>query len=391
MRQLTQAERYKLQILIDRGVNIALIEPTATGLHKSIMDATQPLREFFKSNSIHDYELQHQGPENKILIKSNIVTNEGIFGSKASLYRPKTKTGDPRIWFSGLSRYCSPNDIIGIAYFQGELWVFDLTSLDIDNLISTRNHIKDLVDSYQHDKGAIAFELLGKLKQIAAKGYIPATVDADTAVGRLLEKELNIPINSSKNPDYKGIEIKSFRAKRHNRKNLFTKVADWTISECKSSGAMLDAFGYHRDGVKKLYCTVNSQGFNSQGLMLRVDERKGILAEFSQDNHSKNMLAWRMELLNQTLLEKHAETFWVEADSRKIDGKEQLQFSYVEHTQGPIVTQFGILLNSGDITLDHLIKKDALSVNEKGPSFKLKHNSLALLFPPSQEYSLVNQ
>ena len=59
------------------------------------------------------------------------------------------------------------------------------------------------------------------LNKISAQGPIPALLQADTAIGRTLETLLGIDINSSKKPDYKGIELKSYRDKKGNRKNLF--------------------------------------------------------------------------------------------------------------------------------------------------------------------------
>jgi hypothetical protein len=87
---------------------------------------------------------------------------------------------------------------------------------------------------------------------------LPALLNADTAVGRTLEAALGIQINSSKKPDYKGIELKSFRNKRDNRKNLFAQVPDWELSKFKSSAEILDAFGYQRQQDFKLYCTVST-------------------------------------------------------------------------------------------------------------------------------------
>ena len=67
------------------------------------------------------------------------------------------------------------------------------------------------------------------------------------------------------------------------------------------------------------------------------------------------------------------------------------QYKQVEHTRKPIVSQFDILLEQGVITLDHLIKRNSKGkVDEKGPLFKIKPNSLDLLFPLSNIYSLLD-
>lgn len=389
MRQLSKDELRKLQTLTSRGIELALIEPTATGLSKSILDATQPVRKFLNDEGIHDYDLQGQGTENRVFVETMIVSDKGLNSSKASLYRPRTKRGDPRIWFYDLTSHCEPNDIIAFTYFDGKIWLFNLTKLNIDSHLSKPGPFSDLVCAYEKQENSISDELLGKMKAIASKGFIQGAVDADTAIGRLLETELGIEINSSKAPDYKGIEIKSFRSGRNNRKNLFAQVPNWDMSNYKSSKAMLDAFGYNRSGIKKLYCTVSSQNFNSQGLRLRVNDTAGIVAEFHKSNISEDALAWQLGTLMNRLQEKHKETFWVEAETVIENGKEFFRFSKIEHTKSPIINQFGVLITSGHITLDHLIKEKGASAVEKGPIFKLKHNALDMLFPPSELHDLL--
>jgi hypothetical protein len=90
------------------------------------------------------------------------------------------------------------------------------------------------------------------------------------------------------------------------------------------------------------------------------------------------------------LHEKHRETFWVEADSTIIGGREHFQYKFVEHTKKPISSQFDLLVDQGIITIDHLIKRNAVGkVVEKGPLFKIKPMGLDLLFPPSEKYNLI--
>ncbi len=43
---------------------------------------------------------------------------------------------------------------------------------------------------------------------------------------------------------------------------------------------------------------------------------------------------------------------------------------------------FELLIEQGEITLDHLIKKDSKGrVSEKGPLFKISTSALSMLFP----------
>ena len=391
MRKLTEAEQSKLKLLTKNQVSLTLIEPTETGLKKSIMDATGSVRSFLKENSIHDYEVQGQGPENKLQIRSTIYKDFSTINSNASLYRPKTKKGDPRIWFSGLTKVAKPNDIIALSFYSRAFHVFNLTQLDVESLLNSNlaNPLKELVSEINGKANEVAFELLSMLRNIASEGPIPSMVAADTSVGRTLETALGIDINSSKKPDYKGIELKSFRSNRTNRKNLFAQVPNWTLCKFKSSAEILDAFGYQREDDFKLYCTVSAITTNSQGLSLKLDSDIKQLIENSDKPEIGDFVVWTLDKLHGRLKEKHKETFWVEAESTYKDGKEHFQYSFVEHTKKPITSQFDILLDQGIITLDHLIKRNSKGkVVEKGPLFKIKPSGLDLLFPPSERYNL---
>ena len=392
MRQLTPIEIERIKLLTENSVELCLIEPTETGLVKSIMDATGTVRNYLKSKNIHDFDFQNQGPESKVQIRSKLIDIDKNINSIASLYRPNTKNGDPRIWFKGLGNYSKANDILGIIEFDGILYVLNITQIDLEKLLNSNIHnpLKELIEEINHISNEVAEELLILLNKIASQGPVPAMLKADTAIGRTLETLLGIDINSSKKPDYKGIELKSYRDKKGNRKNLFAQVPDWSLSKFKSSAEILNNFGYSRGEDFKLYCTVSALVSNSQGLTLKMDSKINQLLENSDQTNIGDFIAWNLETLHNRLLEKHNETFWIAADSIIIDNREHFQFKKVEHTRKPIVTQFDILLEQGIITLDHLIKrKPTGSVVEKGPIFKIKPNSLDLLFPPSQSYFLI--
>lgn len=392
MRKLTNTEQEKIKLLTKNQVALSLIEPTETGLKKSIMDATGSVRSYLKSEGIHDYELQKQGPDNKIIIPTVIHTGFKTIKSKASLYRPQTKNGDPRIWFYSLTKIADPNDIIAITYFNDSFQIFNLTKLDIKTLIdsSIQNPFQELINAINTTENEVALELLSMLRKIAGSGPIPSMVDADTSVGRTLETALGIDINSSKQPDYKGIELKSFRNSRTNRKNLFAQVPDWKLSKFKSSAEILDAFGYEREDDFKLYCTVSAITRNSQGLNMRIDSDIKQLIENSDKPEIGDFVVWTLDKLHNRLKSKHKETFWVEAESIRKDNREHFQYKLAEHTRKPITSQFDLLIEQGIITLDHLIKRNSKGkVVEKGPLFKIKPKGIELLFPPSETYSLV--
>lgn len=392
MRALSRSEIKNLETLTEYSVEVCLIEPTETGLKKSIMDATAQVRNYLKKCCLHDFEQQNQGQQSKIVAEGFIYTDSQIIYSKVSLYRPNTKKGDPRIWFSGLPKYAEANDILVLLCFNSQIHVLNITKFNLARIVSSpiRTPLKELIEEIYYQENSIADELLMLLRNLARKGAIRSEVAADTSVGRTLETALGIPINSSKTPDYKGIELKSFRSGRNNRKNLFTQVPNWKLSKFKGSEEILEAFGYERGSDFKLYCTVSAANFNSQRLSLKVEHDLAHLVEFTDIKSIGDFAVWELQKLHERLEEKHKETFWISAISTFEDGIEYFQYEKVSHTKKPILSQFDILLEQGGVTLDHLIKRTKTGgVNEKGPIFKIKPDALSLLFPPSQDYELI--
>lgn len=368
-------------------------------MEKSILDATAPVRNFLRERGLHDYDTQGQGAsENGIKLDAVLLTANLVIPSKASLYRPKTKMGDPRVWFTGLPGYADPDDMIAITAHEGRLLLVNITQVDVDHVLDVQRSgpLWEMLQEISAAAQSVAYELLAKLRKIAAAGLVPSVMAerADTAVGRTLETALGIAINSKREPDYKGIELKSYRRatspSRENRKTLFAQVPKWKISKFKSSREILDAFGYQRDADFKLYCTVSTQTKNSQGLYFKMDDKGGLLNECSSEAEIGAFASWVLKDLRASLVAKHNETFWVSAKVHEVGGHDHFEFKDVIHTRKPIPSQFDILLDQGEITMDHLIKRNAMGrVSEKGPLFKINAASLPLLFPPSQTYALV--
>ncbi len=113
----------KIKILTENSVEITLLELTQNGLQKSIMDATATIRTYLKEKNLHDYDIQQQGPNNKIQIESFLIEDNKLTSSVASLYRPLTKQGDQGYEFKGLPDYVKPNEILCLFEFE-KLYMF---------------------------------------------------------------------------------------------------------------------------------------------------------------------------------------------------------------------------------------------------------------------------
>lgn len=398
MRPFTAFEKRNMEYLVNRGIKFTQVQLTSTGLDKSIMDATVPMRTYFLENGVHDYDAQQQGPENKVLKQTIILTGTGALSTQTSLYRPVTKQGDPRLWVYKITQYTKPDDIhLIISANANLLYTINMTQIDIPRLCETdiHNPLKDVIDELSYKEMCVAEELLSLLRAYSGV-WIDTDLDADTAIGRKVETLLNIQMNSSRLPDYKGIELKSFRAQRPNiKKNLFCKVPDWDISHLKSGAAIVDKYGYLSDGIKSYRNTLTCAKPNSQQLRLNVNYPNNLL-EIEEDQYFgeefkkvADVAVWRLLTLHNCLLTKHHETFWIEADTRTgMAGQEQFRLTMVEHTKNPIVSQFDVLLEQSLITVDLLLGRPKDKKGGDAVSFKIKKNATGLLFPQSKIYVL---
>lgn len=392
MRLLQGIELANVSKLVESGIDYGLLEITATGLSKSILDATRPFREFLQAEGLHDYDIQGQGADAKVILPAFLVLGDGrLLESQTSLYRPNTKNGDPRVWFSNLREIADSGTALCVFAHENVLIVLNLGSVDLANLLSRDNDFSRRFGSIFSFRASTHLELLDAMRAISSKGWIKGIKSGSTAVGHLLETELGISANSSKNPDYKGIEIKASAAKAKDggRVNLFAKVPTWPISPLKSSSEILDNFGYARDADFKLYCTISAAAVNSQGLSFRFSEANQFLSEVSNNPEIPIVANWEESVLLRELANKHGETFWVKARSQSRPDGIYFKYESVTHTKDPVLSQFIPLVLSGDITMDHLIKRNAQGkCTEKGPLFKIQANKMSALFPEPAQYTL---
>lgn len=393
MRQLSELEKQNVAFLANQNIEFAFLLPTKTGLGKSIMDAISPLRAYLLHKKIHDYADQGQGQQFKVEKAATVATRSGVQNSTASLYRPNTKKGDPRIWFRGLKSQVNANEMLAIIAQENSLYALSLSSFNYQQREESDPTFKALLTEIRPSSTLdnIASELLKKIQLLYQNGFIPAECCGDTAIGRTLETALELQINSNPLPDYKGIEIKSKRKKSKTRKTLFAKVPDWDLSSLSSFKEFLAEYGYERDGLRRLNCTVNALKRNTQGLKLAIDYGPPeLLLENGIKNNlnQKGVLVWSLSNLQQKLAEKHKQTFWVSAETRIINGREEFRYNNIEYTRAPLTYQFSTLLSTGLMTVDHLIKAKGNHAYERGPLFKLNDDGYKLLFPSSINFDL---
>ena len=209
---------------------------------------------------------------------------------------------------------------------------------------------------------------------------------------------LGINRNNSKEPDYKGIELKTSRLTRNGkarsvtRTTLFTKVPDTGLTY----KGIIDAYGKVQTPRGKtvsrlqLYETLRCSRPNAYGLFLAIDANNDVLNLLYQENSvNKFVSAWYLTTLKKALQVKHHETFWIKAVSMPKDGIEYFRYDKVLHTKKPNASLLAPLLETDKVTIDLAAhyKPDG-KWKDHGVLFKMFPNDLPLLFGEPMEYNL---
>lgn len=384
---LSDREVANLKLLTQSLRDVGVLYVTDVAVAKAINDATSPLRTLFRDSGFHDYARQDQGPSAKVVKDCIVLQDHDALETKVSLYRPQTKTGDPRLHIYRPRR--SPGfvrawEVLALMVHEGALYVVNLSRSRACE--GSAPAVSDFLARASRQTNAVAEELLSRLRQLAAMGPLPAVATGDHAVGRTIEVALGLTPNSNAGPDYKGIELKgarSLRGKGRPKAQLFSQVPDWAMSPYKGVTQIWNRYGYLRDERRLLRCTVSLDTPNAQGLYLSLPKGARALHERGVLGGRDELVAvWPLDLLHRRLLEKHAETFWLRADAFRRDGMEYYSLIEVVHTRGPSAAMFDEQLASGTITVDHMMEpRTPTAAYEKGPSFKVRRSALELLFP----------
>ncbi len=421
-----ESKNHKFLAKIGRDYASIWISPTILG--KSIADATASMRMVLLDAGIHDYDQQQQGTEHRVLVPC-VLVGDRLIETKMSLYRPTTKTGDPRLWPYGLKGFCLPGDELALICLNKIAYILNLSKFDYEAIEAQENVASQGVaesgeelltqpvvtkNLFALQTSSISEELLKKLRSLYGvplrnpKQHV-GKKNHDTDVGMAIEAALGVPPNSAKKPDYKGIELKAWRKRsgKGNRHVLFTQVPNWELCEVRGIKEFADAYGYplrDKDKIQRmggatpnvLHCTVQADKPNPQGLVLKVDNKRDCAIEqYVGSAKARDVLVWEGEKLRSALKEKHPETFWIECKSI-IDsqGIECFMLIRAHYTRSPMLSRFLSLVESGCVTLDHMITysqtKNSVkwAVKERGPAWKIHDQNFDQLFPTVVTYEL---
>lgn len=368
------------KIIKRSGTEFVLIRLTDTMLKKSIVDASRPFRQLLLENSIVNYETLVPGRDKVIVRASMLTLREDEV--KVSLYRPKTKKGDPRFCVYGMRSLLRSGDMIFITVYKGKLVIIPL----VDRLFSE----EILTHYFKIETNPIKDELIELLRILKNKGPVKSVSPEKRNpkdVGDTLEREIGLLPNSNKIADFKGaIELKAKRKGFNTKDTLFSMVPDWKLSSINSSNEMILTYGYPSNkyqGYQDLFVTVNNKP-NNQGLYLIVDEEEGYLHQMYQHKSGKitGTCIWNLEELKKRFYSKHPETMWVVAEEIIIDNEIYFIFDSIEYTRAPVFSSFLLLISKGIVTYDWRgrVRLDGSGYKDKGHCFRVLPKNRNLLF-----------
>lgn len=364
--------------LVRLKVAFGTLNITRTGIVKSILDATKDFQSFLQIAKLHDFDGQLKGSEFKVQLPIRLIKESGdVVDSTISLYKSRTR-GDERTWINSLHEIVNPGDSLIVAHSGLALFAFSASNrAAIEKLPVSRDGPVPPPSIFEN--------LLEDLRRLADRGFILAPEAGSTSVGRLLESELGIPMNSSKNPDYHGIELKTAR-NLNGRSTMFAQVPDWAASRVKSSGDILRQFGYQTPEGRKLSCTLSVKSANSQKLFLHLERDERSLHARCNELDPIDVVMWPLELLEERFVQKHSHTVWIQANCQTDYDKEYVKFVSIERTTDPVVEEFGNMLRQGKISVDFLIRENG----DKGYLFKVGPAGREKLFRGSRKFLLTN-
>ncbi len=203
--------------------------------------------------------------------------------------------------------------------------------------------------------------LVARLAAITQLGYLPSLRRGDTGVGFTLESALGIAANSSRSPDFMGIEIKSSRSNKtaalrgvsSKRVTLFAKTPSWGPNE--SRRGLLDRHGYFdSDGRWSLYMSIYAGRPNPQGWRLVPQEERGRLAS---QRFERDEVWWPYSDLEAALTAKHKQSAFVTAHAVVRDGREHFWYDHVTMCQSPNIKNLLSIIAERDLSVDFAIHR----------------------------------
>lgn len=148
--EFSSQEQENIDFLKSKSIAFVTVRLSGNALRHSLFDATVPIRVFLKENSIHDFDAQGWGEENKVCVMSHILNFISDVESQTTFNRAATR-GDKRMWFgSAILKNVAEDEMLAIMAKNQELFIVNISRQNLYKcfLSSMGNPIKTFLRSY---------------------------------------------------------------------------------------------------------------------------------------------------------------------------------------------------------------------------------------------------
>lgn len=233
--------------------------------------------------------------------------------------------------------------------------------------------------------------LIQWVEQFKQGGYVRTLRSGDTGVGYTFESLIGIDANSSKEPDYEGIEIKCSRSRQIKEKRrtttgkqtLFTLIPNWGYLGNRRE--LVNQYGRidHERNRIGLYCTIKVVP-NSYDFHLEIDED---LQRVSVMEFGEEVVYYEFDRLREALENKHRESLFITAHARRgEDGIEEFLYDTAIYCNNVSFDGFLELIKENIIGLDFAIHTKDGKTRDHGFLWRLDNRKhLFRLFESVQE------
>lgn len=251
--------------------------------------------------------------------------------------------------------------------------------------------------------------LIAEFKVIASKGWIENARHGNAGgVGNTLEDLLGIEENNLPIPNASEWELKAQRINTTSLTTLFhTEPSPRAIKFVPQVLLLKYGWKHQEAGLKypenemSFRQTIHGKSASDRGFIVKIDRKeKKVLISFDKSKVSERHSEWLKSVENQVGLEelnpqpywgfddlaskagtKLLNCFYVQAEMKKIEGKEYYKYSKVTMLQKFNFEGFLKALEEGNILLDF----DARTGHNHGTKFRMRQNCLPQLYEKATE------
>ncbi|MBV1959588.1 MAG: hypothetical protein KUG53_02525 [Pseudomonadales bacterium] len=220
--------------------------------------------------------------------------------------------------------------------------------------------------------------LVGKLKRLHARDYLPVHGKGTGRYGLSLEHYLSIPQNSSKEADFMGVELKTKHGKT--LQTLFSRVPSRYLA-CRNKHQLIKEYGYYDEKRERqaLYTSFNNAP-DSLGFYLQPKENRIVV------NKKKiEILEYDSNLLEDAILSKHNETAYISVSTGRLNsGKVGCRFDQLLYCKTPSLQRFIRMADDGNVYLDFTLSEKEGRVKDHGFLWRVPQDAIADLYQKNQ-------